>query len=125
MPTDESKPLALPPVRDYQDLKDSEERLQAFMDHSPVLAFMKDDEGRYVYLNPKMEATFRVSLDEVRGKADFDWLPDDVARAAGENDRLVLTTGRVVETLETVTTPEGARQLIVVKFPFVKPDGRV
>src|SRR5262245_64864941 len=114
MPTDKSKPLApLPPMRDYQDLKDSEERLQAFMDHSPVLAFMKDDEGRYVYLNPKMEATFRVSLDEVRGKADFDWLPEDVARALREKDRRVLATRREVETLATVTPPEGGRQLIV------------
>jgi len=112
-------------VRDYQDLEDSEERLRAFMDHSPVLAFMKDDEGRYVYLNPKMEATFRVSLDEIRGKADFDWLPADVARTMRENDRLVLATGRAIETLETVTTPDGVRQLIIVTFPFLKPDGRV
>ena len=125
MPTDDSKPLAPPPVRNIEELTDSEERLQAFMDHSPVLAFMKDDEGRYVYLNPTMAATFRVSLDEVRGKADFDWLPEDVARTVRDNDRLVLTTRRVVESLETLATPEGLRHLIVVKFPFVKPDGRV
>jgi diguanylate cyclase (GGDEF)-like protein/PAS domain S-box-containing protein len=125
MPTDESKPLAPPPVRDYQDLKDSEERLQAFMDHSPVLAFMKDDEGRYVYLNPKMESTFHVALEDVRGKADFDWLPEDVAQTVRENDRLVLSTRQVVETLESLVTPDGVRQWMVVKFPFVKPDGRV
>lgn len=125
MPTDESKPLAPPPVRDFEELKDSEERLQAFMDHSPVLAFMKDDEGRYVYLNPKMAATFGVALDDVRGKADYDWLPEDVARTVRDNDRLVLTTRRVVESLESLATPEGVRHLIVVKFPFVKPDGRV
>ena len=125
MPTDEFRPLAPPPVRDFEELKDSEERLQAFMDHSPVLAFMKDDEGRYVYLNPKMASTFRVSLEEVRGKADFDWLPEDVARTVRENDRLVLTTRRVVESLESLATPEGIRHLMVVKFPFAKPDGRV
>src|SRR4029453_18208487 len=115
MPTDESKPLAPSAVRDYQELKDSEERLQAFMDHSPVLAFMKDDEGRYVYLNPKMASTFRVSVEDVCGKADFDWLPEDVARPVLENDRLVLTTRRVIETLECLATPEGIRYLIVVK----------
>ena len=93
--------------------------------HSPVLAFMKDDEGRYVYLNPKMASTFRVSLEEVRGKADFDWLPEDVARTVRENDRLVLTTRRAVESLESLATPEGIRHLMVVKFPFIKPDGRV
>src|SRR5580765_464636 len=95
------------------------------MDHSPVLAFMKDDAGRYVYLNPKMASTFGVSLEEVRGKADFDWLPEDVARTVRENDRLVLTTRRVVESLEGLATPEGIRHLMVVKFPFAKPDGRV
>jgi PAS domain S-box-containing protein len=125
MPTDESKPLAPRPVSDYEELKDSEERLQAFMNHSPILAFMKDDEGRYVYVNPKMESTFRISLDEIRGKADFDWLPDDVARTVRENDRRVLSTGETVESLESVGTPEGIRHWMVVKFPFNKPDGRV
>lgn len=125
MPTDEFRPLAPPPVRDFAELKDSEERLQAFMDHSPALAFMKDDEGRFVYLNPKMASTFRVSLEEVRGKADFDWLPEDVARTVRDNDRLVLTTRRAVESLESLATPEGIRHLMVVAFPFVKPDGRV
>ena len=104
MPTDESKPLvALPPVRDYQDLEDSEERLRAFMDHSPVLAFMKDDEGRYVHLNRKMEATFRVSLDEIRGKADFDWLPADVARTMRENDRLKSHIGGLLREISRLT----------------------
>ena len=124
MPTDESKQPATPPVRDYQDLKDSEERLQAFMDHSPMLAFMKDDEGRYVYLNPKMESTFRIALEDIRGKANFDWLPDDVARTVRENDRQVLSSGQIVETLESVSTPDGVRHWMVVKFPFVKPDGQ-
>ena len=66
--------------RAHRERRESEERLKAFMHHSPVLAFMKDDEGRYVYINPEMERTFHVSLADVEGKADHDWLPEHLAR---------------------------------------------
>jgi len=112
-------------IRDYQELLESEERLTAFMQHSPILAFMKDDRGRYIYVNPQMESTFGVSLDDIRGKADFDWLPSSVARTVLDNDREVLATGHAVETLESVTAADGSvRRWMVVKFPFAKPDGR-
>jgi PAS domain S-box-containing protein len=38
-----------------QALHESEARFRAFMDHSPVLAFIKDQEGRYVYANRSWE----------------------------------------------------------------------
>lgn len=112
-------------ARDYQELLESEGRLRAFMDYGPALAFMKDDQFRYVYMNPIMERTFQVALADIQGKADFDWLPESTARTVRENDLKVLESGQAVETFETVATPDGTlRHWMVVKFPFTQPDGR-
>ena len=111
--------------RDYRELLESEGRLRAFMDHGPVLAFMKDDQLRYVYVNPVMERTFSVALSDIQGKADFDWLPPSAARTVRDNDLKVLASGGAVETLESLPTPDGAmRHWMVIKFPFTQPDGR-
>jgi PAS domain-containing protein len=75
--------------RRLRELQESEERLQAFMRHSPVLAFMKDAEGRYVYINSMMEQVFDITLATLEGKADSDWLPAAVAQTVRENDTTV------------------------------------
>jgi two-component system NtrC family sensor kinase len=52
-------------------LRESEERFRAFMDNSPAVAFIKDREGRYVYLNKPFENHFGMKLSEWAGKTDF------------------------------------------------------
>jgi PAS domain-containing protein len=39
-------------------LRESEERFKAFMDHSPAIAFIKDEQGRYIYVNRPFEEQF-------------------------------------------------------------------
>src|SRR5262245_25270682 len=41
-----------------QRLRESEERFHAFMDASPIVAFVKDADGRYVYGNRAWAAQF-------------------------------------------------------------------
>jgi len=36
-------------------LRDSEERFAAFMNYSPAISFIKDDQGRYVYVSDTCE----------------------------------------------------------------------
>src|SRR5678815_5530361 len=38
-------------------LRQSEQRFQAFMDNSPAVAWIKDEHGRYVFLNTPFELT--------------------------------------------------------------------
>ena len=112
--------------RRYRELVASEERLQAFMRHSPALAFMKDSEGRYVYVNSRLEDTFGIRLDDIKGKVDADWLPDTVARTIRENDQRVLEKGEAIETVETIPTPVGGlKHFMVLKFPFRQLDGQL
>ena len=106
-------------------LRESDERFQVFMNNSPLVAFIKDDEGRFVYLNQIMEEKFQVRREDMIGKTDYDWLPLDVARAITEADRAVLASGEAREGVEIVPTPDGkANEWLVMKFCMTGSDGR-
>jgi diguanylate cyclase (GGDEF)-like protein/PAS domain S-box-containing protein len=106
------------------ELQDDLERLQAFMSHSPMVAFMKDENGRYVYANKKMENMFHTSFSDLQGKTDFDWLPQEIAQQVRDNDLNILETGQTVELFETVPTPDSIpRHWLVIKFPFTNKAG--
>ncbi len=103
----------------------SEARFQAFMDHNPAVAFMKDATGRYVYVNRMWREMFRRPSEDIVGRTDFDYLPHEVALVVRENDAAVLGSGQVREIMEVVPTPDGIRrEWIVWKFPFFDQAGR-
>jgi PAS domain S-box-containing protein len=43
-------------------LGESEERFKTFMNNSPVMAFIKDEQGRIIYINEPFERVFNVKL---------------------------------------------------------------
>ena len=106
-------------------LRESEQRFEAFMDHSPTLCFMKDDQGRMLFINSVMAKAFGVTYDDMVGKSDFDWLPHETAKAVMEYDRSILESNRASKQVEMVTTADGStHEWLVVKFPIIAPDGR-
>lgn len=105
-------------------LRESEQLFRSFMNNNPAVAFMKDDAGRYVYVNQTMERLFELKENPILGKTDREWMPQDAARQVGENDCKVLTTNETVETEEIVPTPDGVRRhWMVYKFPFTGASG--
>ena len=107
-----------------QALSASESRFRAFMDHSPVLAFMKDDEGRYIYANRPWEAHTNRTQADWSGKTDDDLWPPDMAAMCRESDRQVRERQDVVRNIEMMPDRHGrTRWWQVIKFPIVSPDG--
>ncbi|MBD2775322.1 EAL domain-containing protein [Iningainema tapete] len=106
-------------------LRESEERFQAFMNNTPAVAFMKDAEGRYVYINNTLEDNFNIKLANLLGKTDFYFLPEATAKQLRENDKNVLSTGKTVEFVETTPLPDGSlKYWLSFKFPFKDREGR-
>ena len=110
-------------VRDITDRKRSEEalrvseqRLQAIVDNTTALVFIKDLELRYVLVNREYERLFEIGRDQIRGKTDFDIHPHNVAEALRANDRQVIETDGPLQFEEVVASREGARHYVVVKF---------
>lgn len=106
-------------------LRESQAFFNTFMDNSPAVAFMKDSDGRYVYVNKPFENLFGPPMDFLKGKTSFDWLPEPTASRTHAHDMKVLTTGQREEIVETVPTQDGAaHELLVFKFPTVDASGR-
>jgi two-component system, NarL family, sensor kinase len=95
---------------------------ETFMDNSPGAAFMKDREGKYVYVNRTVNERFKLLL---LGRTDFEVFPKEVATSLRANDMAVLADGQPREFLEYFDLAEGKRAWLSVKFPITDPDGNV
>ena len=103
--------------RTEEVLRESEERFRAFMDNSPAVAFIKDRNGGYVYLNKPFEKHFGLKLSECAGKTDFDMWPAELAVAMRNSEALVLQTGEPKEFIESIPVPGGGNEeWLVWKF---------
>lgn len=106
-------------------LRESEERFRLFMDHSPSIAWIKDEDGKYVYLNQRFEERFGARLEHWRGKTDHAFWPAELAAKFRQNDLAVLKANRPVELLEEAENPDGSRSFwLSTKFPFSDAAGR-
>lgn len=115
----------VPPERETSERFDSEERLRAFMCHGPMLAFIKDAQGHYVYVNPPMERALGFTFADIEGTADVEWLPPSAKDIIRGHDREVLETGKTVESVESVPTADGhVHHFLVIRFPLIESTGR-
>lgn len=129
----DQQPVAIQGIaRDVTDRRRTEAALQetqtffhSFMNNSPAVAFMKDEEGRYVYVNEPFERVFGRKLSFLRGKTSFDWLPAEAARKTHENDLEILAQGSAQEIVETVPAVDGSLDYwLFFKFPMADVSGR-
>jgi PAS domain S-box-containing protein len=68
----------------------SEERLRRFMENAPAAVFIKDEAGRYVYMNAAAQGV--VGVPDWQGKTDDELLPQAAAREVRAHDARMLET---------------------------------
>jgi PAS domain S-box-containing protein len=105
-------------------LRQSELRFQRFMQHLPGLAWVKDLDGRYLFVNDAAEQAFQKSRAEIYGQTDAEVFPAATSAQFRENDHKALVSGTGLETIETLEHSDGVHHSIVRKFPIPGPDGR-
>lgn len=98
-------------------LRDSEQRFARFMENLPGLAWIKDSRGRYIYVNQAAAEAFGHSRAEIDGKTDDAFFPPQTAARFKHNDGLARLTPGGIQTVETLTHPDGSEHhSLVGKF---------
>jgi PAS domain S-box-containing protein len=110
--------------RSEEELRETQAFFNSFMDNSPAVAFMKDAEGRYVYVNKPFERLFGKKLSFLQGRKSCDWLPPDLAEATHRHDLKIINSGLPEEVVETVPLEDGTpHHWLVFKFPTTDSAG--
>ncbi|MEB3179974.1 MAG: PAS domain-containing protein [Nostocaceae cyanobacterium] len=99
-------------------LRESEQRLQAILDNSSAVIFLKDLQGRYILINRQYETLFHIERGVIAGKTDYDVFPAEIAEAFRVNDQQVIATGSSLMCEELAPHPDGLHTYLSVKFPL-------
>lgn len=103
-------------------LRQSEERFAAFMNNLPGYAWMKDLQGRYVYLNKMVKG---LPGYQSLGKTDAQIWPADLAAKYRANDQQVIAVKKPLHTLEHYPQEGKQRYMVGSKFPIFDKSGAV
>lgn len=106
-------------------LRESEERLRAILDNATSLIYMKDIQGRYLFINRQFQKLFPSSTNEIKYKTDKDLYPEKLADAFQANDRKVLEAKIAFEFDELVPQKDGLHNYLSIKFPLFDSTGAV
>ncbi len=108
-----------------QALQESEQRLQAILDNSTALIYVKDLQGRYLTINAWFGILFNVDREVIKGKTDYDLFPKEIADSLRVNDLKVIETRSPMDWEEVAPHHDGLHTYISIKFPLFNAEGNV
>jgi PAS domain S-box-containing protein len=106
-----------------QAFKESQARLQAVMDNSPNVIYIKDLGGRYLHINRRFEKLFQAAREKILGSTDHDIFPREVAEVLRANDVQVLRQRSAIEFEEIVRQDDVPHTYLSCKFPLYDSAG--
>lgn len=99
------------------------ELLQAFMDHTPAVMFIKDLDRRFLAVNTKFEESTGLPRERVLGRLEQDVLPPDVTLQARDADLDMLAQGAPVQRHARLNLGAGPQDFLAALFPLNDPSG--
>ena len=99
-------------------LRKSRNQFRTVIDSTPALIYLKDLQGRYMLVNRQFERHARMSVKNVLGKTDYDFMPKEISDVFRANDREALRAGHTLEFEETVISHDERRTYQTYKSPI-------
>ena len=116
-------------VRTEEALMESEARLRAVFDNTPICINLKDTEGRYLLANKPYEEWWGHPFEDVIGKKAIEFQENRFGlQAMSVAEKLVLETGETQETEIRTKRPKDDGQIydrLLIKFPVKSSDGKI
>jgi PAS domain S-box-containing protein len=101
------------------------EEITNILTFTPAVVYIKDKAGRYTLVNTRYEELFEVRNTDIRGKTDYDILPQDVADQFRTSDAQVLKEARSLQLEEHIRQTDGLHTYLAVKFPIFDESGAI
>jgi len=99
--------------------------LQAIMDNSPAIIYVKNTEGVFTFINQRFANLFSMKRKNIIGRTLHEIFPKDIADEMQGNDKAVLVSGQVLETEEVAPLEDGPHTYTSVKFPLYDEDNEI
>ncbi len=106
-------------------LKDSELRFALFMHNLPGVAFMKDLNGRYIFINETISRLFEPETGPFLGRTDLEVWPAEVSKTLRSDDNLAIQSKAAIQVIENVPLGKHMHRWFVHKFPILDGNGTV
>ncbi|WP_193173327.1 PAS domain-containing sensor histidine kinase [Nisaea nitritireducens] len=109
------------------DLRNTEFRLGALFEHSPICMNLKDPDGRYLMVNQAYCDWFGKSAGEIVGKSGASVLlsSEEISSGIQSMEALVAETGQVATREVQVVRAGKTHQRFLVKFPAIDDEGKI
>jgi phosphoserine phosphatase RsbU/P len=112
--------------RHEEELRNSETLYHSLVETLPQNIFRKNLNEQFTFANQRFCQTLGRSLNEIIGKTDFDFFPAQLAEKYQKDDREIVETGKMFETVEANEPPGGEKLYVnVVKTPLHDAQGRI
>ncbi len=102
------------------ELEAEKSKFKAFMNSGPMIAFIKDHEGRYTYANQQLLKSFNLAEPAILGKSDMDLWPE-VGEQLAAHDRWIMSQSEPVEVTEEGPADNEGKPTWWQSYKFVIP----
>lgn len=103
----------------------SSRMLETFMEQTPDGVFIKDNEGRYQYVNPALLQRSDLRRSDVLGHTDTELFAPDLAQQYLQTDQKALATNRPIVYEEQLLIDNKTQFFNVMKTPYRDANGQV
>ncbi|AFY48435.1 PAS domain S-box [Nostoc sp. PCC 7524] len=105
-------------------LRASQQQLQAIIDNSPAVIYVKDVQGRHTLVNSEFERITHLTHEQVTNQTNFEVFPPNIAQVFTRNDQNVLSSVTPSQFEEVIELDDGLHTYLTVKFPLCASDGK-
>ena len=103
-------------TENFTSIHKNEEQLQAILDNSTAVIYLKDLEGRYILVNRQFEKLLNLPNDKIKGLTDHDIFPKSTADLFRANDLKALKATAPLQLEEPLLQTDGEHTYISIKF---------
>ncbi len=107
-------------IVNHDKLAAEKRKFDAFMNSGPMIAFIKNFDGRYTYVNQQLLKSYGVEEAEILGKSDRDLWPE-VGDQLATHDRWIMSQSETVEVTEEGPADSEGKPTWWQSYKFVIP----